>query len=104
MKEIVNDLDRWRAKGTRVALARVVDIEGSGPRLPGAAMAVAEDGGGPSQTCSPRPYGEPNLHGAPRKLPKSHCGISLLQGACQERHQALADHRRPTRSLRSSPH
>ncbi|MBN9169275.1 MAG: hypothetical protein J0J11_05030, partial [Microbacterium sp.] len=25
--------------------ARVVDIEGSGPRLPGAAMAVAEDGG-----------------------------------------------------------
>lgn len=44
MKEIVNDLDRWRARGTRVALARVVDIEGSGPRLPGAAMAVAEDG------------------------------------------------------------
>ena len=25
-------------------LARVVDIEGSGPRLPGAAMAVTEDG------------------------------------------------------------
>jgi len=44
VKEIVNDLDRWRARGTRVALARVVDIEGSGPRLPGAAMAVAEDG------------------------------------------------------------
>jgi xanthine dehydrogenase accessory factor len=44
MKEIVNDLDRWRAQGKRVALARVVDIEGSGPRLPGAAMAVADDG------------------------------------------------------------
>jgi xanthine dehydrogenase accessory factor len=44
VKEIVNDLDRWRARGTRVAIARVVDIEGSGPRLPGAAMAVAEDG------------------------------------------------------------
>ena len=44
MKEIVNDLDRWRARDTRVAIARVVDIEGSGPRLPGAAMAVAEDG------------------------------------------------------------
>lgn len=44
MKEIVKDLDRWRAQGKRVALARVVDIEGSGPRLPGAAMAVADDG------------------------------------------------------------
>ena len=38
------DLDRWRRQGKRVALARVVDVEGSGPRLPGAAMAVAEDG------------------------------------------------------------
>ena len=44
MKESVYDLDRWRAQGKRVALARVVDIEGSGPRLPGAAMAVADDG------------------------------------------------------------
>jgi xanthine dehydrogenase accessory factor len=44
VKEIMNDLDRWRAQGKRVALARVVDIEGSGPRLPGAAMAVADDG------------------------------------------------------------
>ena len=44
MKEILNDLDRWRSQGKRVALARVVDIEGSGPRLPGAAMAVSEDG------------------------------------------------------------
>ena len=30
--------------GRRVALARVVDVEGSGPRAPGAAMAVNEDG------------------------------------------------------------
>ncbi len=44
MKEIMADLDRWRTQGKRVALARVVDIEGSGPRLPGAAMAVADDG------------------------------------------------------------
>jgi xanthine dehydrogenase accessory factor len=44
MKEIMADLDRWRAQGRRVVLARVVDIEGSGPRLPGAAMAVADDG------------------------------------------------------------
>jgi xanthine dehydrogenase accessory factor len=44
MREIMNDLDRWRRQGRRVAIARVVDIEGSGPRLPGAAMAVADDG------------------------------------------------------------
>lgn len=44
MKELFADLDRWRAAGQRVALARVVDVEGSGPRLPGAAMAVSEDG------------------------------------------------------------
>jgi xanthine dehydrogenase accessory factor len=44
VREILADLDRWRAAGTRVALARVVDIDGSGPRLPGAAMAVAADG------------------------------------------------------------
>jgi xanthine dehydrogenase accessory factor len=44
MKEILDDLDRWRAGGKRVALARVVDIDGSGPRDPGAAMAVSEDG------------------------------------------------------------
>ncbi len=44
MKEILADLDRWRRQGKRVALARVVDVEGSGPRLPGAAMAVTEDG------------------------------------------------------------
>ena len=44
MKEILPDLDRWRTAGRRVVVARVVDIEGSGPRLPGAAMAVSEDG------------------------------------------------------------
>lgn len=44
MKEILADLDRWRRAGRRIAIARVVDIEGSGPRLPGAAMAVADDG------------------------------------------------------------
>jgi xanthine dehydrogenase accessory factor len=44
MREILDDLERWRSAGKRVALARVVDVEGSGPRLPGAAMAVNEDG------------------------------------------------------------
>ncbi|MDG2908269.1 MAG: XdhC family protein [Acidimicrobiales bacterium] len=44
MREILADLERWRRQGRSVALARVVDLEGSGPRLPGATMAVAADG------------------------------------------------------------
>jgi xanthine dehydrogenase accessory factor len=44
VKEILGDIDRWRRQGRRVALARVIDVEGSGPREPGATMAVSEDG------------------------------------------------------------
>ena len=44
MKEVLDDIERWRAAGRRVALARVVGVEGSGPRDPGAVMAVADDG------------------------------------------------------------
>jgi xanthine dehydrogenase accessory factor len=44
MKELLADIDRWRSAGKRVAVARVVDVEGSGPRGPGAAMAVSNDG------------------------------------------------------------
>jgi xanthine dehydrogenase accessory factor len=44
MKDLIDDIDRWQAAGKRVAVARVVDIAGSGPRGPGAAMAVNEDG------------------------------------------------------------
>jgi xanthine dehydrogenase accessory factor len=44
VKEILDDIQRWRSAGKRVALARVIAVEGSGPRLPGAAMAVNEDG------------------------------------------------------------
>ena len=44
MKEVVGDIERWRRAGKRVAIARVVGVEGSGPRDPGATMAVNEDG------------------------------------------------------------
>ena len=44
MKEVLVDIERWRRQGKQVALARLVDVEGSGPRLPGAAMAVSSDG------------------------------------------------------------
>src|ERR1700732_686378 len=44
MKEGLADIDRWRAAGQRVALARVVGVVGSGPRDAGATMAVSDDG------------------------------------------------------------
>lgn len=44
MRELLEDLHAWRRAGRRIALARVVDIEGSGPRDAGAAMAVNESG------------------------------------------------------------
>jgi xanthine dehydrogenase accessory factor len=44
MREVLGDIDRWRGEGKRVAIARVVGLEGSGPRLPGATMVVSEAG------------------------------------------------------------
>ncbi len=44
MRELIDELDTWLDADMRVAIARVVDVEGSGPRDPGAAMAVNEDG------------------------------------------------------------
>jgi len=44
MKDILDEVVSWRNAGKQVAIARVVDIEGSGPRDPGAAMAVNQDG------------------------------------------------------------
>jgi len=44
MHDLLDDIDRWQRAGHRIAVARVVDIEGSGPRDPGAAMAVTDDG------------------------------------------------------------
>jgi xanthine dehydrogenase accessory factor len=44
VKDLLRDLARWQQQGKQVAWARVVDLEGSGPRDPGAAMAVSGDG------------------------------------------------------------
>jgi xanthine dehydrogenase accessory factor len=44
VKEVLVDIERWRGEGKRVAVARVVAVEGSGPRLPGATMAVSDAG------------------------------------------------------------
>jgi xanthine dehydrogenase accessory factor len=42
LKEVLADVARWQASGQQVAIARVVDVEGSSPREAGAAMAVNE--------------------------------------------------------------
>ena len=44
MREVLDEIERWQGEGKRVAVARVVGVDGSGPRLPGAAMAVSDDG------------------------------------------------------------
>ncbi len=44
MRDVLDDIERWRGAGNRVAVARVVGVEGSGPREPGATMAVNDDG------------------------------------------------------------
>jgi len=44
VKDLLDDIDRWLGDGKGVVVARVIDIEGSGPRLPGAAMAVSSEG------------------------------------------------------------
>jgi len=44
MRDVLPDIERWRARGEKVALATVVSMAGSAPRRPGAKMAVSESG------------------------------------------------------------
>jgi len=44
MKELLPEIDRWRAKGERVALATVVATRRSAPRPIGSKLAVSESG------------------------------------------------------------
>jgi len=44
MKEILPDVERWRANGERVAVATVVATRRSAPRPVGAKLAVSESG------------------------------------------------------------
>src|SRR4029079_2286802 len=44
LKEVLADIARWQAAGQTAAMARVVDVIGSSPRQPGAAMAVSAAG------------------------------------------------------------
>jgi len=44
MRDLLADLDRWRRDGEDVALATLLAVRGSAPRLPGARMAVTRRG------------------------------------------------------------
>jgi xanthine dehydrogenase accessory factor len=44
MKEILESVDRWRARGEQVALATVVATRRSAPRPTGAKLAISESG------------------------------------------------------------
>ena len=44
MNEVLSELERWRRRGDRVALATVVGVQRSAPRPPGAKMAISAGG------------------------------------------------------------
>ena len=44
MKEIVQDVERWRSRGERIAVATVVATRRSAPRPVGSKLAVSESG------------------------------------------------------------
>jgi xanthine dehydrogenase accessory factor len=44
VKEVLDDIERWRTAGHRIAVARVVGLDGSAPRDPGATMVVNDAG------------------------------------------------------------
>jgi xanthine dehydrogenase accessory factor len=44
MKDVIEDVDAWVARGDDVALATVIDVKRSAPRPPGAKMAVNSRG------------------------------------------------------------
>lgn len=44
MRDVLPDIEKWRARGEKVAVATVVHMAGSAPRRPGAKLAVSEHG------------------------------------------------------------
>ena len=44
MQDVLSEIEVWKARGDRIALATVIDVQRSAPRPPGAKMAVNEHG------------------------------------------------------------
>jgi xanthine dehydrogenase accessory factor len=44
MKDVLEELDEWTARGDRIALATVISVKRSAPRPPGSKMAISETG------------------------------------------------------------
>ena len=44
MKDVLEDVDAWTARGDAVALATVISVKRSAPRPPGSKMAINENG------------------------------------------------------------
>ena len=44
MRDVIEDVDAWVARGDKVALATVINVKRSAPRPPGAKMAVNDRG------------------------------------------------------------
>ncbi|GCF07375.1 XdhC family protein [Dictyobacter arantiisoli] len=44
MRDILPDIEKWRTRGEKIAIATVVSMQGSAPRQPGAKLAVSEKG------------------------------------------------------------
>ena len=54
MRDVLPEIEAWRERGDRIALATVVGVKRSAPRAPGAKMAVSSSGeiaGGVSGGC-----------------------------------------------------
>jgi xanthine dehydrogenase accessory factor len=80
VKDVVEDVRSWTARGDRVAIATVVSVKRSAPRPPGAKMAINERGevsgavsGGCVEGAVVEVAGEVLKQGQPRLL---HFGIA----------------------------
>ncbi len=80
MRDILNDLEQWKADGVSIALGTVVQTWGSSPRRPGAKMILASDGrisGSVSGGCVEAAVAEAGLKSLKTGLPQLlHFGVA----------------------------